>query len=506
MSEPESPHTVNLSVDPHQGETRAAVTRETPFSILVLGDFSGRGLGCIARRSLDWKPIRVTPDNLPDLAGLTTRMSLSLPNGGGPTELRIDGLQAFHPDELSRRIPLLAELRAERKRVAAGEPLSDRFETLRKPQAELEGVEDAPAKASSPSGSSNEAAPADPTDLEGLLDAIVDRDAPGPSKSARSGKEEIRAFAKEVVRPHVVKDPDVRAGDLEWVDATTSHLLRTVLRQEPLMRLEGLWRSLVFLLSRVDTTGKVRVYIADVSKSELEADVTESGRRLARLLTAPDLGPTVPRWACVVGAYAFGTEERDTNLLSAIARRASQADIPWLSEASPNCVGSPDYLSLEDPEGWSLKTAGGWAKLRGSEEANWIGLAIPGFQARDAYGENGLRTRVPAFEEAPADSSHLVWSNAAFAWVTILARSFASQGWPMGSPSTLDIAQVPVALTTDGTPLGPARSRLTVPAAQAILRAGLAPLIGFPHEARVRLGGERSLSIQGDPPRAWWRA
>jgi hypothetical protein len=500
MSEPESPFSVNLSVDPRQGEPPASITRDTPFSILVLGDFSARGLGGIARRPLDWRPVRVTPDNLPDLAGFTTRLPLVVPHSGDSVELSVDSLHAFHPDELMRRIPLLVELREERRRVAGGEPLSDRGRSLIGLEAGSEAVSQQPAQPAP----SEEEVRSDPPSLEGLLDAIVGGES-APQPASRAARSEIRDFAKEVVRSHLLSEPDVRAGDLEVVDGAIAGLLRGVLRQRPFKDLESLWRGLVLLLSWVDTTQKVRVYVVDASKAELEAELGGSGARLRRLFANPDLGPAVPRWGLVVGAYGFGGGTSDLGALEAIGRVASSFDVPWLSEALPEFVGSPGYEALADPDEWSPVDVDVSARLRGSEGTPWVGLAMPGVQAREPYGGEGLRCRVPGFEEAPDDAEDLLWANPAFAWAALLGRRFASRGWSMTEATDLDIDQVPMGWTSERQPLGPTRARLTVDSARTMSRLGVVPMIGFPHEARVRMGGERSLAVEGTPPRAWWR-
>lgn len=342
MSEPSDDHKVNLAPSPGQGGSRRPVMPETPFSILVVGDFSGRGVGAKAGSELDWNPVRVTPDNLPDLAGFTTELDLSLPEAPHDVSLTIDGLRAFHPDELARRLPHVTELLAERERVLAGQALSERF----KPDSHPPGP---PAETAEDSREdAGEEAPEPDTDRElppgDLLDAILDQTSgvePGP----RGPDAELEAFVKEAVRPYTVSETKVDEGDRDIVDRAVAGALKAVLAGERFRRLEALWRSLVFLVSRIDAGGKTRVYIVDASRVELETELAGSAASLRQLLSEPGLGPAVPRWACIVGAYSFGRGEQDALTLARLGRLASEADVPWVSEAVPECVGSPSWES-----------------------------------------------------------------------------------------------------------------------------------------------------------------
>jgi type VI secretion system protein ImpC len=72
-----------------------------------------------------------------------------------------------------------------------------------------------------------------------------------------------------------------------------------------------------------------------------------------------------------------------------------------------------------------------WRSLRESEEAQYLGLAMPRFLARLPYGPKTNPVDEFAFEEDTAGSDHgkYGWVNSAYAMATNITRSFKLYGW-----------------------------------------------------------------------------
>ena len=490
----------------------ARPVRDIPFCIAVLGDFSGRaGPDRESDGGPDWKATRVTPDNMPELAGLTPQLDLHLAGGPRqPVRLEFTRLEDFHPDALFRRLPLFAELQEARAAVKEGRDSG--FAFTPQPGEEPEAAPSAePTEVPGPDHSP-------PLSGSGLLDAIVEEAAPS-TRDAHGADQEIQDFVRSVVRPHLVRPTPDRTAELEAIDRATTVLMREVLRHEDFRALESLWRALVFLLSRIDTTGKVRVYIVDVSRAELERDLFEtedSGRsRLHALLTAPDQAPVSGRWALSVGAYAFGATPDEVSVLERVAQVARAADVPWLSGGDTCLAGCESFDRTPDPRDWSEPWAGDWARIRKAPEAAWLGLALPRFLAREPYGtDSGPRCRTfefneePEFKEEPDDGEPtrrraLLWGNPAFLCAVLLAQAFARSDWGFSTDAVLDVGQVPLARSASAheAPVL-TEHRLDPAAAQRFAKAGLMPLVAFPYEARIRLGGIHP--VAPPPLRAWW--
>jgi type VI secretion system protein ImpC len=452
---------------------------------------------------------------MPELAGLTPRLDLYL---GGSTEavrLEFARLDDFHPDAMFRTLPLFAELLEARAAVKEGRESGFAFTP---PPGE---APDAPPSAEQTEVPPSPPTPRPPSNDSGLLDAIVEETAPS-TPGTHGPDQEIQDFVRSVVRPHLVRPAPDRTAELEAIDQAASALMRAVLHHEDFRALESLWRSLVFLLSRIDTTGKVRVYIVDVSRAELEDDLFESEdptrSRLHALLTAPDQAPVSGRWALVVGAYAFGASTDDVSVLERLAQVARAADVPWLSEGDIRLTGCESLGVTPDPRDWSDPWAGEWSRIPKAPHAAWLGLALPRLLAREPYGTDlGPRCKTFDFEEEPESREEpeesrptpgraLLWGNPAFLCAALLAQAFARDGWDFSTDAVLDVGQVTLArgaFADEQTPVL-TEHRLHPAAAQQIARAGLMPLVAFPHEARIRLGGIRPVAPPPARLRAWW--
>lgn len=511
---------------------RAREVGDPPFCIGVLGDFSGRGR-CRdgGPTEADWTPVRISPDNAPELAGLVPRLELSLDGEGRRSlELSFRTLSDFHPDSLFASHPIFADLREARAAVEEG-----RAPRLRAGPEDGEGGRDAGEERTRAADGGAAGAEGSPANGGGsLLDAIVDVSDAGRGAEARSeptgsgergrgrrGSEggldpELREFVRKIVEPHRVRPTPDRSEELASVDEAISAVMRRVLHHGAFRALESLWRSLVFLLSRIDTTGKVRIYLVDIGRRELERDLSEApdprGSRLHRLLAAPDLGPAASRWGLVVGAYRFGGSPEDLPVVEGVARTARAADVPWLSAADPRLAGCPSLEAAADPRDWSSPWPGEWAGVPRGADARWLGLALPRFLAREPYGEvSGRRCRAFDLEEVPegpVDRGALLWGNPAFACAVVLARAFARDGWRLSPNADLDIGQVPIARAGSAPGAAPAitEARLTPAAAERLAESGLIPVVAFAREARLRVGGIRSVAGGSARLRAWWRS
>src|SRR5947199_41699 len=86
-----------------------------------------------------------------------------------------------------------------------------------------------------------------------------------------------------------------------------------------------------------------------------------------------------------------------------------------------------------------------WRKpLRRTPEARWIGLAMPRFLLRLAYGERGTRCEALPFEElshSPAHEDYL-WGNPTLACLLVLVHAIAESGRPMYSGMNLEIGEL----------------------------------------------------------------
>jgi type VI secretion system protein ImpC len=460
------------------------------FCILVLGDFLGTGSASAEVGGVDWSPLRATPDTVLKLGGLRPRIRVTLGDDAGiEEEAEFSTLEDFHPAALFRRLSVLEPFRearetATREGPGPGMPTDD------------SGV----GQLSADQGDGN------------LLDAILDVSAGPEDSPPLRTQEDLKSYVRDIVRPYVVSDDSDVARRIAAVDEVSSLHLSSLLHAETFQRLEGIWRSLVFLLSRVDTTGRVRVYLTHLPRGALEEEMETSfdpeRSRLFHLLSSPDLPAPGKRWGLVVGAYGFGFSPREIHLLGRIARVARAADLPWISamELPEEGLSPPDGRSDGGDEAWA-EPPGEWMELRARPEAEWLGLTFPRFLLREPYGERPKRKKELDFREKTDSWEDLLWGHGPFLVASLMAQGFVAEGWDFTAERHLESGGMPLGApgNEEGGRPRSVRTPLTPDGARRAMDMGVMPLLGFPARAGVRLGGFHSISGRGVGPSSWWR-
>jgi len=407
--------------------------------------------------------------------------------------LEFASLDDFHPDALVRRVPLLRGLHDLRCRLLDPTTFAGAAAGLRDA---LAGTLPASAPAAPPVPAAAEATESDADTLARLLGGPP---GPGaePPPAGRPGPD-LTALLRDIVAPHVVPAPDPRQDVyVAAVDEGLGVLLRALLRHPRFQALESTWRSLRFLVDRVEWGEDLELWVLDVTREELADDLCAPGARpedsaLARILADPALAaPGLPRWACLVVDLAFGPGAADLALLEALGRVAAMAGGPVLAGADPALLGCRSLAGTPDPAAWRLgeEDAARWRALRLRPAARRIGLALPRVLLRLPYGAAGDRIEGFAFEEVPDPAAHeaFLWGNAAFACALPLAEALA-QGEAM--PGDAEIADLPAhtCRVDGGTRLLPcAEVLLSGRVVDGILARGIMPLASHAQRNAVRL-------------------
>jgi len=457
---------------------------DLPFCLGILGDFSGFGTRSEPRRETGWASgplIRVTPENLLGFGGLSPRVEIrGLPGELSSVAVSFRSMEDFHPDNLFRRLDLFDTLRRDRDRVLSGE-----------------GRDKEGGEGKSPGEG-------------GLLDAVLGETNEELQRFGSDLTDDLDGFIRRVVRPHAVRPPADRTEDLGRLDQEIGSLMRAVMHSPEFRSLESLWRSVIFLLSRIETRSSLRVYLVDVSQEELARDLLSTDEptewELPGLMLNPvsDRGEEL-RWGALVGAYEFGADPEDLALLQRIALLAETADVPFVAQGNPTLAGCLSLQETPDPREWNSPVDDLWEGLRSAQEGGWIGLAAPGFLLRAPYGEDGAKAKSFSFKEAPVHPDGYLWGNPGVIWGVLLARAFARTGWGGLRPeSGQGVEGLPLYVTPDG--LGHSlEAVLSYSAASALVDQGLMPLVGARDEPAVRFARMLSCNREVEEIRAWWR-
>ncbi len=95
-------------------------------------------------------------------------------------------------------------------------------------------------------------------------------------------------------------------------------------------------------------------------------------------------------YGCLVADYYFDHTPPDVELLGSLAKISAAAHAPFIAGASPSVLQMDSWQELANPRDLSkifqnLEYAP-WNSLRNSEDARYVGLAMPRFLSRLPYG------------------------------------------------------------------------------------------------------------------------
>ncbi len=373
---------VEMDVSTGTQTSRSAVDDDTPFRILLAGDFSGRANRGVPAGPAGRKPQAVDSDNFDDVLA-QMNVALQLPQGA----LRFRELDDFHPDRLYRQAALFRQLAERRENPPAAAP---------------------PPVARAASAQSDREAG------HGLLEDML---AGEDEKTARTAADPsgLAEFIDRVMAPHLAERLDPRR--VEWsarVDQASAEQMRAVLHHPDFQALEAIWTSAALLVRQLQPDTDLKLYLLDATLDEL----TGGGN------------PFAGDWAVIAGHFQFGQGAEDVDRLRKLGRLAAQAQAPFLAEALPPESEEPG------PE---------WQELAHSAEARWIGLALPRILLRLPYGESTSAIESFEFEEMPASvHQHYLWGNPGFFCAGLLGEAFREAGWALRPERHRQINGLPV--------------------------------------------------------------
>jgi type VI secretion system protein ImpC len=226
------------------------------------------------------------------------------------------------------------------------------------------------------------------------------------------------------------------------IDKKLSDQVNQILHHEDFQKLEGAWRGLHYMVNNTETDEQLKIRVMNISKADL-------GKTLKRYKgTNWDQSPLFKKvyeeeygqfggepFGCLVGDYHFDQSAPDVELLAEMAKVSAAAMAPFITGASPTLLQMESWQELSNPRDltkiFSTPEYAAWRSLRESDDAKYLGLAMPRFLSRLPYGAKTNPVEAFNFEEdtGAADSSKYTWANAAYAMATNINRSFKEYGW-----------------------------------------------------------------------------
>jgi type VI secretion system protein ImpC len=100
-----------------------------------------------------------------------------------------------------------------------------------------------------------------------LEQAVAETEGQTAEREPAPARDELRAFVR-IVEPHLVAEADPRQAEMmSALDRATSAQMAALLHAPDFQLLESAWRALFFLVRKVETSERLKIYLLEVSKT-----------------------------------------------------------------------------------------------------------------------------------------------------------------------------------------------------------------------------------------------
>jgi type VI secretion system protein ImpC len=268
---------------------------------------------------------------------------------------------------------------------------------------------------------------------------------PKSDRAREAVQSAVATLAEQALRETTVISDDVVEtikAIIGEIDLKLSMQVNLILHHPEFKELEGAWRGLSHLVNNTQSDEMLKIRVMNLSKKDL-------GKTLKKFKgTAWDQSPIFKTlyeeeygqfggepFGCLVGDYYFDHSPPDMELLGEIAQVAAASHAPFIAAAAPTVMQMESWQELSNPRDltkiFQTPEYAAWRSLRESEDARYVGLAMPRFLARLPYGAKTNPVEQFDFEEdvEGADHGKYVWSNSAYAMAVNVNRAFKLYGW-----------------------------------------------------------------------------
>jgi type VI secretion system ImpC/EvpB family protein len=256
--------------------------------------------------------------------------------------------------------------------------------------------------------------------------------------------------------------------DIAWLDAALSRALDALLAHPRLVRLEGSWRGLHWLVGRLPHSGqRLRLKMLQARWGEvcrdLERTVEFDRSQLFQKIHDAEFGVAGGEpYGLLIGDYevrhrssrAHPTD--DVAALQGLAGIAAAAFAPLLVGAAPELLGLETFADMTpgtDP-GLVMRDEDHqrWRQAAGLEDLRFVGVVLPRVLGRAPWADDGTRVDRFRYRGIPPPAAGRVWTNAVYAFAATAVRAFDRYSWP-AEVRGADIAEEARAGVVEGLPV-----------------------------------------------------
>lgn len=233
--------------------------------------------------------------------------------------------------------------------------------------------------------------------------------------------------------------------DIAAIDAAVCRQLDAVLHHPRMVRMEGAWRGLHWLVDGFVQDRLVKVRLLAVRWPELARDLERAVEfdqsALFKKIYEEEFGSAGGEpYGMLIGDYEIrpgpgpGHPVDDVSALDHLAAVAAAAFCPIVLAASPALVGLDSFN--EAMTSFSLSDAirgperARWRSLAAREDTRFLALVLPRTLGRPRWDDDGTRPDLFRYREYAPGAQDRVWTTPVYAFASVAARAFARYRWP----------------------------------------------------------------------------
>lgn len=277
-----------------------------------------------------------------------------------------------------------------------------------------------------------------------LLDAIISQaqfaeDDDGENKVTGV----VQEFVNRVANESAAGSKGAAVGISEAIaviDQQISTQLSEIMHHEKFRSLEGSWRGLNNLVTKTETSAKLKLRVLSATADELTKDLVGAVEfdqsTLFKLLYENEYGTFGGSpYSMMVFDYEFGSGNKDITLMREMAGVAAACHAPMIAAVGSGFFGMDEFGKLSNPRDLSRvldsTEYAKWRSFRDTDESRYVALTLPRTLARVPYGPDGMPVENVNFVEEVdcGNSDDFVWSNSAWYLAERVTAAFAAHGW-----------------------------------------------------------------------------
>src|SRR4051794_29924504 len=228
--------------------------------------------------------------------------------------------------------------------------------------------------------------------------------------------------------------------DIAAIDAMLSEQVDAILHHPRLMKLEGSWRGLAWVVGGADLSTRLKIKVLNagwpVICRDLEMASEFDQSHLFLKIYEEEFGSPggEPYGFLIVDQDVRHRPDAtsrtdDVGALAALSSVAAAAFAPVIVGAAPALLEIDSFQDLANVLDITapLRNAdhARWRGLAARADMRFVGVALPRMLARAPWQDDGTRADGFRYTEYAPTAEQRVWSSAAYAFAAVVARSFA---------------------------------------------------------------------------------